>query len=213
VKPSKHGLFIGIFVWFLAMAVGSLSANAQSFISTGSLNTARFLNTATLLPNGRVLVAGGENNNVPLASAELYDPTAGTFSATGSMTTARFFPTATLLPNGQVLVAGGYLVNCGPDCELLASAELYDPTAGTFTATGSMATARYSQTATLLPNGQVLMAAGYGNSGFLASAELYISVPTDTDECKKNGWMTLSMPDGSPFKNQGDCIQFVNTGK
>ena len=70
--------------------------------------TARYHHTATLLPNGQVLVAGGFNSGIALASAELYDPATGLWTATGSMATAREFHTATLLPNGQVLVAGGF---------------------------------------------------------------------------------------------------------
>jgi hypothetical protein len=61
-------------------------------------------------------------------------------------------------------------------------------------------------TLTLLPSGKVLVAGGENSNSALASAELYISVPTDKDECKKNSWMTLFEADGSPFKNQGDCI-------
>jgi Kelch motif/Galactose oxidase, central domain len=73
-----------------------------------------------LLPNGKVLVAGGVGTSGFLSSAELYDPASGTWTATGSLTTAREVHTATLLPNGKVLVAGGY--NGG----FLSSAELYD---------------------------------------------------------------------------------------
>ena len=76
------------------------------FEETGSLATARYSHTATLLPNGKVLVAGGDNGGA-LASAELYDPASGTWTATGSLATARDYHTATLLPNGKVLVAGG----------------------------------------------------------------------------------------------------------
>jgi len=84
-----------------------------SWTATGSLNTARYYHTATLLPNGKVLVAGGSpNGSSYLDSAELYDPTIGpngTWSATGSLTTGlRGHQAATLLPNGKVLVAGGY---------------------------------------------------------------------------------------------------------
>ena len=129
--------------------------------------TARYDHTATLLPNGQVLVAGGFGGNY-LASAELYDPATGLWTATGSMAAARFCHTVTLLPNGQVLVAGGFNDASGA----LASAELYDPATGLWTATGSMATKRDGHTATLLPNGQVLVAGGY-NGVFLASAELY----------------------------------------
>ena len=122
-----------------------------------------------MLPNGKVLVAGGYDSNFgALASAELYDPASGTWTATGSLATARYVHTATLLPNGKVLVAGGYDIDGS-----LASAELYDPASGTWTATGSLATARDVHTATLLPNGKVLVAGGDDGSGILASAELY----------------------------------------
>ncbi|HUF31461.1 MAG TPA: IPT/TIG domain-containing protein [Gemmatimonadaceae bacterium] len=139
-----------------------------SFSVTGSLGTARYLHTATLLPNGKVLIAGGHSGVAFQASAELYEPTSGTFSPTGSLGTARSVHTATLLPNGKVLIAGGY------NGAYLTSAELDDPASGTFSATGSLGTARYEHTATLLPNGKVLIAGGQGD-GFvrLASAELY----------------------------------------
>ena len=78
-----------------------------TWTATGSLATARDYHTATLLPNGKVLVAGGVDNTDVLASAELYDPASGTWTATGSLATARYYHTATLLPNGKVLVAGG----------------------------------------------------------------------------------------------------------
>ena len=137
--------------------------------ATGSLTNARLLHTATLLPNGQVLVAGGFGTTSAFASAELYDPATGVWRPTGSMADARYWHTATLLPNGQVLVAGGAKAG--------SSAELYDPATGVWRPTGSMADARYNHTATLRPNGQVLVAGGLG-SGVgrvvaLASAELY----------------------------------------
>ena len=92
--------------------------------------------TATLLPNGKVLVAGGVRHlGGPIASAELYDPASGTWTATGNLATARDYHTATLLTNGKVLVAGGRTRRMP-----LASAELYDPASGTWTATGSLGT-------------------------------------------------------------------------
>ena len=149
-----------------------------TWTSTGSLGTPRRDHTATLLPNGKVLVAGGlafflsMGRGVSFASAELYDPANGTWTATGSMGAARDGHTATLLPNGKVLVAGGYETS-GLGFILLASAELYDPASGIWTPTGSLPTARGGHTATLLPNGKVLVAGGQGNSGDLESAELY----------------------------------------
>ena len=119
------------------------------------MGTARDRHTATLLPSGKVLVAGGESGVGVSNSAELYDPASGTWTATGSLGTARRNHTATLLPNGKVLVAGG---NNGPGA--LRSAELYDPARGTWTATGSLGNARERHTAMLLPSGKVLVAAG-----------------------------------------------------
>ena len=139
-----------------------------TFSPTGSLTTARGGQTATLLADGGVLVAGGEAASGALASAELYDPKTGTFHVTGSMTTAGGV-TATRLLDGRVLITGG-----GDG----SRAEVYDPMTGTFKPTGSMKTSRWQQTATLLPDGRVLVAGGADlNAGEcctpLTSAELY----------------------------------------
>ncbi|MGA2871053.1 MAG: kelch repeat-containing protein, partial [Verrucomicrobiota bacterium] len=135
------------------------STNAFPLISTGPLSTAREQHTATLLPNGQVLVAGGaDSSGNPSSVAELYNPANGTWTTTNSLNTAREWHTATLLLNGEVLVAGGQ----GTAPGALASAELYNPTTGTWTPTGSMNTGREWHTATLLANGKVLVAGGYG---------------------------------------------------
>lgn len=147
--------------------------------STPAMNTARFLAMATLLSNGKVLIAGGNDNtvanpNVYLNTTELYDPATNSFAAsTPSMNTARDEATATLLPNGKVLIASGAdLVSNHPIW--LTSTELYDPVANTFAATTpSVNTARNFATATLLPNGEVLIAGGYSGSSYLSSTELY----------------------------------------
>jgi hypothetical protein len=129
----------------------------------------RGLQTATLLADGRVLVAGGyATGQVALASAAIYDPRTDTFSPTGSLTTARAQQTATLLADGRVLMAGG-----SDGSTSLRSAELYDPKTGTFTATGSMAEARAFHRATLLADGRVLVTGGDGADGPLATAEIY----------------------------------------
>lgn len=144
-----------------------------SFSITGSMSAARYYHTATLLNNGRVLIAGGYTPNGYLASAELFDSATGQFSATGSLNTARSDATATLLNNGTVLIAGGEggtLTNYFPQ----SSAELYDPSTGKFTLTGSLNAARVAFTAALLENGTVLVAGGAdSNRNAESSAELY----------------------------------------
>ena len=148
-------------------ATTTAPAFAGTWTATGSMSTARLKHTATLLPNSQVLVAGGVNSTGFITSAELYDPTTGKWTSTGSMTTARGDRTATLLPNGDVLVAGG-LTNgnssIGTACT--ATAELYDPSTGQWTTTGSMTTPRANHTATLLNDGTSGgSAAAFGPSG------------------------------------------------
>jgi N-acetylneuraminic acid mutarotase len=135
---------------------------------TATLNmlNPRNAHTATLLPNGKVLVTGGSNSSV-LSSAELYNPTFNRWSLCAPMGMARMSHTATLLPNGKVLVTGGQGLS-----GYLPDAELYDPATNTWTPAASMATARTLHTATLLANGTVLVVGGY-NGSILSSAELY----------------------------------------
>jgi Immunoglobulin domain/Galactose oxidase, central domain len=138
--------------------------------TTGNMATARQSHTATLLPNGTVLVAGGSNGSGTLASAEIYNPSTGTWTATGSMGKARGGHTATLLQNGTVLVAGG-----SGGSGILANSEIYNPATKTWSpTTGSLGTARYWHTANLLSDGTVLVAGGNsGSSGSLASSEIF----------------------------------------
>jgi N-acetylneuraminic acid mutarotase len=151
-----------------------------TWADTGSMNNGRFHHTATLLPSGKVLLAGGEDVyyyngsyfSAYLTKVDIYDPPTGTWSATGSLSSTRDDHTATLLPNGQVLIVGGRNYNQSY-LSYLASAELYNPNTGTWSATGSLSSARTGHTATLLPNGQVLVAGGYNGTSYLVSAELY----------------------------------------
>jgi hypothetical protein len=149
-------------------------AGSAGFNNTGSMNVARVDHVAALLANGEVLVAGGFNaTSGYLASAELYNLSTGKWTLTGSMTAPRDGHDAVLLHNGQVLVAGGINATLG-QCGTLASAELYNPATGVWTATGSMTTGRYDFVLMLLPNGEVLAAGGTNCcGGGLTSAELY----------------------------------------
>ena len=226
--PNGQVLVVGGYHRGLIVAVAELyNHTTGTFATTGSLHTARYAHTATLLPNGKVLIAGGENTSGQLASTELYDPSTGTFSAgpnescacnavpallasgkvlfsggfngtaaiataqlydptsntfssTGNLKVARAGPSSTLLPSGKVLIAGGVFFTGTPPYSLVAnyltSAELYDPTSGTFSLTGSLKVARSGQSATVLGNGTVLLAAGQNaatTGGWVGSAEIY----------------------------------------
>ncbi|HVV01250.1 MAG TPA: kelch repeat-containing protein, partial [Verrucomicrobiae bacterium] len=155
----------------------SFSASAAFWSTNAPLNTPRYSHTATLLTDGRVLIAGGFGGSY-LASTEIYDPFTGTCSAGPNMTTNRASHTATLLPNGKVLVVGGS-IQVGFFPTTLGSAELFDPVAGTWKQTGSLNTPRAGHTATLLANGKVLVTGGsiYDINTFtstnMASAEIY----------------------------------------
>ena len=138
---------------------------------TGSIRQLRTNHTATLLPNGKVLVAGGwGNNSEQLSSAEIYDPMTGKWSAAAPMNNARSTHTATLLPNGTVLVAGGFSYNSNENDNFLSSAEIYDPSTESWSMTNSLNYPRNCQTSTLLADGEVLFAGGWG-----PTAELYLS--------------------------------------
>jgi N-acetylneuraminic acid mutarotase len=157
----------------LLIAAGLVLAHpslGQNWTATGNLGAVRWVHTATLLPNGKVLVAGGvDNNGHVLATAEIYDPASGTWTPTASLATARNGHTATLLPNGKVLVVGGNNENN----IFFTSTELYDPASGTWSAAGSLNQSRSGHTATLLGSGKVLVAGGLRNSGQVATAELF----------------------------------------
>jgi hypothetical protein len=161
------GTYRGTFVQYGLTSAELYNPATGTFSSTGSLNTGRYGHSATLLSNGKVLIAGGTNNSTRLSSAELYDPSTGTFSVTGSLP-CTCTPSATLLPSGMVLFAGGY-----DGTNFHSDAELYNPTSGTFVPTGSLNTTRAGQSSTLLSNGKVLIAGGDSSTGYLTSAELY----------------------------------------
>jgi hypothetical protein len=135
-----------------------------------TMDTERAWHTATLLPDGRVLVAGGRDTlGRALAGAELFDPASGKWEQLRTMDEARWNHTAVLLPNGKVLVSGGTQALI-LDEHLLGSSELFDPATGRWSTTGRMARLRSEHTATLLPSGQVLVAGGIGGN---EGVELY----------------------------------------
>ncbi|HWD91346.1 MAG TPA: kelch repeat-containing protein [Verrucomicrobiae bacterium] len=131
------------------------------------MSTVREDHTATLLQNGKILVAGGFTGTTAINTAELYDPASGTWTPTGSLNVPRSGHTATLLRNDKVLVVGGY------NTDYLTSAELYDPVSGTWALTGPVHVGRYAFTATLMLDGKVLVAGGSSNNTNTPTAELY----------------------------------------
>lgn len=153
-----------------ASATVSDQPSAGSLVPAPAMSAARAAHTATTLPDGRVLVAGGFTEKGSAKGAELYDPGAGRFSPLQPMKTTRHSHTATLLPDGRVLIAGGY----GEGTTTLATAEIFNPATNSFVSTGSLQAARADHIAILLQNGKVLVAGGLGPGwSFLSSAEVY----------------------------------------
>ena len=149
---------------------------ARAFVSLADLSMPRLAHRATLLPDGRVLITGGQDETGrKLDSAEIYDPATRAFTHAGRMTSPRSDHTATLLPNGLVLIAGG-AVSGFPGEAPVASAELYDPATDRFTPTGGMSIVRFKHSASLLPDGRVIVVGGSDArmwGGKYDSAEIY----------------------------------------
>lgn len=189
---------------FACVGASDMSSDAASLNGSGSIvsvsamSKSRAAHTATLLPNGKVLIAGGFYGEVPgLATAEIYDPETKAFTAAENMSVARASHTATLLKNGKVLIAGGY------NGEYLNTAEIYDPATGKFAAAGKMTTARSGQIAVLLNDGKVLLAGGVGTGWtFLADAEIY---DPETNAFSKTGAMTV--------ERESHTATLLNNGK
>jgi hypothetical protein len=172
-----------------------------TFTQTGSMAVGRFLHTATPLQNGKVLIVGGAltSASAPFATAELYDPSTGSFVMTGTMATAREQHTATLLADGRVLIVGGTTSASTGDLRPTTTAEVYDPSTGSFSLTGSLAEARTLHTATLLPSGKVLVAGGGEQN---STAEVYDPTTgsfsiTGGMEVGRSGHTATLLPDGS----------------
>ena len=153
---------------------------------TDDMNDARWDHTATLLPDGRVLVAGGFGNpygaganaQPVLASAEIYDPANRSWTPTGSMGEPRALHSAVLLQDGRVLVAGGRTCDQPPPvaCNFTFrsdSAEIFDPATGTWSPTDDLTIARHTTSAALLPSGEVVIPAGFTSAGNGNTADIY----------------------------------------
>ena len=178
-----------------------------TFSPTGPMAEARESDTATLLQDGRVLIVGGQNDQV-LASAEIYGPTTGKFSPTGSMSAPRENHTATLLTDGRVLIVGGD----GSDGQTpLATAEIYDPKTGTFSSTGSMTTARKRAGATPLTDGRVLIAGGEdAQLNAISTGEIYDPKsgtfgPTGSMLTARFSVAAITLPNGRVFVAGADA--------
>jgi N-acetylneuraminic acid mutarotase len=169
IRASRLCALLALAGALLGVAAQARCADA-TWVATGSLHFARAGHAATLLPDGKVLVVGGAGT-----SAELYDPASGQWTVTGALGVPRSDPTATLLNNGQVLVVGGHRGEASPQSlGIFGTCELYDPATGTWSKTGSLNTPRDGFTATLLQNGEVLVAGGVDNADeSLDTAEVY----------------------------------------
>jgi len=144
---------------------------------TGSLAVARSDHWMIVLLTGKVLCVTGTYAGGTLSSAELYDPSTGTWAATGSLLSLRGDFAGGMLQNGKVLVAGGsYRVDSRHNRVVLGTAEIYDPSTGKWTATGSLTDQRYGLSSmVLLPNGKLLLPGGFAPTVYtqLASTEVY----------------------------------------
>jgi hypothetical protein len=168
--------FVAFFTFTFVIAATAFHTAGSSASQVGSITPAapmlepRSGQSATLLPDGRVLIAGGMRRNQDFyKSAELYDPATGKFRFTGEMSVGRVGQASVLLRTGKVLIAGGWVGMGGTD-----SAELYDPATGKFTAIAKMTVRRGRPSATLLDDGDVLIAGGEERDNqAVASAEIF----------------------------------------
>jgi hypothetical protein len=181
-RPPTARLYVSVFAVGLLLlscfsrpaaesagAGGGLIADVGAIRSIGGMVEARSVHTATLLKNGKVLLAGGmQREGRYLDTAELYNPQTESFTPTGKMNAKRVGPVAILMNDGKVLVTGGI-----DESGSVASAETYDPETGRFSPAGDMIKAREAHALVQLSDGQILVAGGLANRRGIAEAELY----------------------------------------
>ncbi len=188
-----------------AFVAPAVAAGSGTWSTTGNLHASHDGHTATVLPSGEVLVAGGEGQNGVVAATELYSAASRSWTVAGSLAVARAAHDALLFGSGKVLVAGGCLGTCvGGNTP---TAEIFDPSKGRWSMTGSMATARVYFGMALLPNGKVLVVGGCtgqnanGCTGVTAAAEIYDPATgrwsaTDSLHAARGAFSTTTLSNG-----------------
>jgi len=190
---------------------------------TGAMADPRFGHSASLLPDGRVLVAGGEHprssrTSLSLTTAELYDPATGTWTTTAPMNDARWEHQSVLLNDGRVLVVGGLVSNAYATTVGLALCEVYDPAAGTWSAAGTMTAPRFAHQAVRLLDGSVL-AIGGGQARLTddATFDAYSLASTERYDPATDQWSAdTGLPWGRSYHHavllpSGDCLVVAGT--
>src|SRR6266404_121211 len=212
-RSAKSGRGVGG-----AMALGNVTLPPVQTTSDTSLSVARKGHTATLLTDGRVLIAGGENATGLVIQAAIFDPSAGTFSVTGNLNNSRADHSATRLADGRVLIAGGR-----SDLGALNTTEIFDPTSGTFTGGPNLNDARSGQSATVLGDGRIVLAGGDASGSveiYDPQANAFTSLSANMSAPRAQHGAALlndgrilfaggAAPDGSPVRT-GEVLDVVN---
>ena len=160
-------------VWSIGL-VTILQAAGGAWSLTGSMGSARWEHSSTLLSDGRVLITGGRSaSDALLSTAEIYDPALATWSPTAPMSVARTNHAAIRLADGRVVVTGGFTRTENGMMVVVATTEIYDPATAAWSSVASMASPRTAHTSTVLDNGTVLVTGGYTGSDHATTAEIF----------------------------------------